>query len=223
MKRDVLELTDLKQKLCAAQKDIIEKETTINKISNELERLLETSALVNVKINLLENDLLEERQNHQKYKKETDKLKQELALSQQLANTTSNEELMMKAKVENLSTELNKRPTVETYENLKLKCANLEKILKKKNANAQSGDYIVEEIKMDELDKLRFTELEEELVVMKEKYAECNIETVKLNKNLEALQKEYNSLLNRSHNVMFLYIAPLILLVAYLLLSSLFS
>lgn len=222
MKRDVMDLSELKQKLCAAQNDIIAKESTINKMSKELEHLLETSALVNAKINLLENYLLEEKQNHQKYKKETDKLKQELNLSQQLANTTSNEELMMKAKVENLSTELSKRPTVETYEILKLKCANLEKILKRKNANLGLGD-IEEEIKMDELDKLRFTELEEELVLMKEKYAECNIEMVKLNKDLEALQKEYNSLLNRSHNVMFLYIAPLILLVAYLLLSSLFS
>lgn len=222
MKRDVMDLSELKQKLCAAQNDIIAKESTINKLSKELEHLLETSALVNAKINLLENDLLEEKQNHQKYKKETDKLKQELSFSQQLANTTSNEELMMKAKVENLSTELSKRPTVETYEILKLKCANLEKILKRNHANAGLGD-VEEEIKMDELDKLRFTELEEELVIMKEKYAECNIEMVKLNKDLEALQKEYNSLLNRSHNVMFLYIAPLILLVAYLLLSSLFS
>lgn len=228
VKRDALELNDLRHKLFIAQNDILEKETTISKITEEVERLLESSALVNAKINLLENDLAEEKIHTAKFKKEAEKLKQELMFTQQLANTTSNEELMMKAKIENLSTELKKRPTVESFEDLKLKCSNLEKIFSKIRTN-DSGDIYTNDSnsevisKCNEIENERLTELEEELVLIKERYAECNLEKIQLNRNLDTLQKRYNEIVNRSHNIVFLYMAPLILLVAYLLLSSMFS
>lgn len=224
MNRDTSEILELKQKLQAAQNDVLEKTTTISKMSEEVENLLETSALINAKISLIESDLLDERANCKHYKNQVERLRQELNLTQQLADTTSTEEQTLKSQLDALSAELRLRPTVESFEELKHKCSSLEKIVQKIKTNQQqvadSGDtngHRVEEI------DVKFTELEEELVVMKEKYAECNLEKLQLNKNLDSLQKEYNALANRSHNIMFLYMAPLILLVAYLLLTSLFS
>lgn len=220
MNRDTSEILELKQKLQAAQNDVLEKSTTISKMSEEVENLLETSALINAKISLVETDLLEERASCKHYMKEVERLRQELNVTQQLADTTSTEEQTLKSQVDALSAELRLRPTVESFEELKHKCSSLEKIVQKIKTNQQkvadSGDT------NGEID-VKFTELEEELVVMKEKYAECNLEKLQLNKNLDTLQKEYNALANRSHNIMFLYMAPLVLLVAYLLLTSLFS
>lgn len=65
--------------------------------------------------------------------------------------------------------------------------------------------------------------LEEELVLVKEKYAQLTEEKACLNKQLNHLQNQYNVVCNKSHNTMFLYIAPLVLMLLYLLISSLAS
>lgn len=65
--------------------------------------------------------------------------------------------------------------------------------------------------------------LEEELVLVKEKYAQLVDEKTNLNQKLNQLQKQYNIACNKSHNVMFFYIAPLVLMILYLLISSITS
>lgn len=65
--------------------------------------------------------------------------------------------------------------------------------------------------------------LEEELVLVKEKYTQLIEEKANLNKQLNALQNQYNIVCNKSHNIMFFYIAPLILMVLYLFISTMTS
>ncbi|GLV32945.1 Sarcolemma associated protein [Carabus blaptoides fortunei] len=216
---DTAEYVELKQKLQAAQNDVLEKTTTISKMSEEVEHLLETSALVSAKLNLLESDLHEERATCAQYMQEVERLRDQLNLRQHLAETPA-----LQSQLEALQAELCLRPTMESFAELQNKCSGLEKIVQKIKTNQQrtvadSGDMNGDTAQID----AGITELEEELVVMKEKYAECNVEKLQLNKSLESLQKEYNALANRSHNIMFLYMAPLVLLLAYLLLTSLFS
>lgn len=67
------------------------------------------------------------------------------------------------------------------------------------------------------------TALEEELVLLKEKYAQLTDEKTHLNKKLNHLQNQYNVVCNKSYNIMFFYIAPLVLMVLYLLISSMTS
>lgn len=65
--------------------------------------------------------------------------------------------------------------------------------------------------------------LEEELVLVKERYAQLSEEKMNLNKKLNALRDQYNVVCNKSYNTMFFYIAPLVLMVLYLLISSMTS
>lgn len=65
--------------------------------------------------------------------------------------------------------------------------------------------------------------LEEELVLIKEKYAQLSEEKTSLNKQLNILRDQYNVVCNKSYNTMFFYIAPLVLMVVYLLISSMTS
>lgn len=67
------------------------------------------------------------------------------------------------------------------------------------------------------------TMLEAELITLKERYAQLTDEKTALNKKLQSLNDDYNALCNRSYNTMFYYIAPLVFMVIYLLVSSMFS
>lgn len=229
----------LKQKMAEAQNEIQEKALTISKMSDEIENLLETSAMVNAKINLLENDLVEERQSSGRLKSELETMKYELTLSQKLVSKNKDEERTLRAQYDNLIVEMNSRPTFDVYNQLEEKCRDLEMLIvklkeetkqeqetkqeeDKESSDAEILNKFESEIPSDET-SVRFALLEEELVIMKEQYAKCSEEKMMLNKSLEKLQRDYRELTNRSHNIMFFYIAPLIFLVAYLLFSALFS
>lgn len=65
--------------------------------------------------------------------------------------------------------------------------------------------------------------VEEELVLLKECLSQVNAEKVKLLQEIDGLRKDYNTVKNYSHNMTFLYVAPLVLIVLYLLMSNMFS
>lgn len=65
--------------------------------------------------------------------------------------------------------------------------------------------------------------LEEELVVLKEQYASVIEEKMALNRDLVRAQEQYAAMCNRSYNTLFLYIAPLVLMALYILISHSFS
>lgn len=63
------------------------------------------------------------------------------------------------------------------------------------------------------------TEMEEELVILKERYAQVNEEKLLLNKEVSELRARYTAACNRAYNNMFWYVAPLVLILVYLLFS----
>lgn len=219
----------LKNELSEARNEIIEKQVIISKMSDEIENLLESSAMVNAKINLLENDLLEERQTNLKYKNELDNIKEQLLSSQTMLEKQKLEENSLQVQINNLTTELNYRPTVESFMELKITCDSLQRVIAELKDEIKSKEEkmkrkeLMKSLSEDDELRNRFSELEEELVVVKENYAKSVEDKMLLNKSLDKMQKEYNDLTNRSHNVMFFYIAPLVFLVAYLMFTTLFS
>ncbi|XP_018326274.1 sarcolemmal membrane-associated protein isoform X2 [Agrilus planipennis] len=67
------------------------------------------------------------------------------------------------------------------------------------------------------------TALEEELVLLKERYADLIDEKMVLCKKITALQTQYRAVCNASYNKMFFYVAPLVFMVLYLLFTAIFS
>lgn len=205
----------LKQQLAFAHNDIVEKELTISKMSDEIENLLESSAMVNAKMNILQNDLVAEREEILKYKMELETLRTEMLVSQKTLKNNKEEKDKLKNKIHSLNEELEKRPSCITFNELKSKCNELELAIKNmKNTVEEKEDKGISD---------EYSEIEEELVKMKELYARSNEDKLLLEQKVQALQKQHNDLKNRSHNVMFFYIAPLIFLVLYLLYVMLFS
>lgn len=196
-------------------------------MSDEIENLLESSAMVNAKINLLENDLLEERQRNHRYKNNLDDIKQELSASQKILQHQKGNENELHTQIVNLQTDLNNRPTKESFNELKNTCDNLQTLINELREEAKRDDKSlkndISNSFSDDEERSRFLELEEELVVMKEQYAKSVEDKISMNRTLDKIQKDYNDLTNRSHNVMFFYIAPLVFLVAYLLFTTLVS
>lgn len=65
--------------------------------------------------------------------------------------------------------------------------------------------------------------LEEELVVLKEQYAAVIEEKMALDRELTKAQEQYSAIRNRSNNTMFIYIAPLVVYLLYILIIQIFS
>lgn len=65
--------------------------------------------------------------------------------------------------------------------------------------------------------------VEEELVTLKERYAQINEEKTKLLKEFSKLKDQYNQLCNSSYDKMYWYMAPLILIILYLVISAMIS
>ncbi|KAF5269599.1 hypothetical protein FQR65_LT05938 [Abscondita terminalis] len=136
----------------------------------------------------------------------------------------------------------------EELNNLKLKCTDNQSLSVSENAsdlqtiysdlcNGNSSTESIQEIISGEqtdqitthlidisfMDSEKILNLEEELVVLKERFSAVNAEKLSLNKDLSALKEEYKNLCNRSYNTLFFYVAPLVLMVLYLLISQHFS
>lgn len=92
----------------------------------------------------------------------------------------------------------------------------------------QLNEYVQTELetKTKQPSPLNFEEvaaLEEELVLIKERYAVIAEEKTMLNKKLNTLREQYNTVCNNSYNKIFFYVAPLVLMVLYLLISAMAS
>lgn len=193
-------------------------------MSDEIENLLESSAMVNAKINLLENDLLEERQLNLKYQNELQTVKEELLTSQSILEKQVSDENTLRTQINNLQSELHNRPTNDNFAELKATCDSLQVLVNELSEKSEKPKRdLSRSFSEDDEMRSRFGELEEELVIVKEQYAKSVEDKLDLNRSLDKVQKDFNDLTNRSHNVMFFYIAPLVFLVAYLLFTTLFS
>ncbi|KAB0793905.1 hypothetical protein PPYR_13525 [Photinus pyralis] len=79
------------------------------------------------------------------------------------------------------------------------------------------------DISNDESTYEKIKSLEEELVTLKEKFASINDERLSLSRSLVTIQSQYRNVCNRSYNMMFCYMAPLVFMVLYLIFSQYFS
>lgn len=69
----------------------------------------------------------------------------------------------------------------------------------------------------------QLVDVEEELVLLKERFAKIGDEKLKLQHELYSLTEQYKVVCNRSYNKHFFYIAPLVIMVLYLLISAMIS
>lgn len=176
---------------------------------NELKRKIELlESVINankLKRAELIKTLDEEREKSERQLEENTKLKEDLILIEQKMKEIFNENQQHKDKIEYLGKELEIAQT-------KLKMASIDS---DKQEESQSSNEVVP--------KDQVLCLEEELVLLKERFAQVSEEKMKLAKDLLVLKDQYKEVCNRTHNKYFFYIAPLIIMVLYLLVSAMIS
>lgn len=141
----------------------------------------------------LEKALSDEKETNSVKSHENEAMKEELVLLQQKWKESCNESQQLKDRVACLVKELE------------------EKSKKDQNVNTTISNYE------------QLVNLEEELVLLKERYVEINDEKLKLQNELKQLKEQYNKMCNSSYDKMYFYIAPLILMILYLVISAMIS
>lgn len=182
-----------------------------NESKREIEQLQQQSIINRSKIAALESALNEERQVNSDKGEECARLKFELDVLQQnwAENCTEIQGLHRKiySLTEQLQSQSNGSSTI-TFTGIGEK------------TDIDESNSIISN---DSTNSDQIASLEEELVVLKERFAVVNDEKLLLQKKLLSVKEQYRALCNRSYNTMFFYIAPLVLMVLYLLISQHFS
>lgn len=142
---------------------------------------------------------------------ENQNLKQELIILEQKWKESCNENQQYKDKMKHLMNELE-----IAQEQLKQVTDNVKKQVDKNllNTSIMSNNVVT----YDQL-----VNLEEELVLLKERFAQVGDEKLKLQRDLLIMTEKYNMVCNRSYNKYFFYVAPLVFMVLYLLVSAMIS
>lgn len=191
-----------KQEIALLQAEALKKEQLLQQITANRIRLEKEK-----EANLLELNQL--REDHQMFKQN---FKETLNECQQLKDRLQNVQDQQKVAEEKLQA---LKDSSEEIQEKKLT----------KEINADISDTLETSMSSSEAVSLTDTVsiLETELITLKERYAQLTDEKTALNKKLQNLNDDYNALCNRSYNTMFYYIAPLVFMVIYLLVSSMFS
>ncbi|KRT83691.1 hypothetical protein AMK59_3192 [Oryctes borbonicus] len=207
-------------------------QTAQNELKRQIENLEQIVNSNKLKILDLELNLSTEKQENFLKGEEVDHLKDELLLLTQKWKESCNETQQLRDRVATLKNEL----TLAEEAVLKTKMAVEEEEAEQENSqtcvnNVTTVPIVQSDRKIDvvantsvnKTNEEQISTLEEEMVILKERFAQVTEEKLMLSKNLSSLQEQYNGLCNRSHNTMFFYIAPLVLTLLYLLISSMFS
>lgn len=206
-----------------------------NELKRKIEILESVSNANKLKIAELLKTLDEEKEISQKRLEENTKFKEDLIILEQKLKESFNENQQYKDKIEHLGCELetvqNKLKsgvTIDNNDEKELSTVDNEKHStdesEKQTSVANRENQNLLQISNNEIvshDQLLY--LEEELVMLKERFAQVSEEKLKLVKDLLTLREQYNTVCNRSHNKYFFYIAPLIAMVLYLLVSAMIS
>lgn len=146
-------------------------------------------------------------------------LEQALKNEKELTETKSEEIKILKQTLQNFDQKLkeNSSGRQQLQDEVSILSQNLKEAKNKLKESSENSK------KMNGVNIEQFSALEEELVILKESFARISQEKLELNKTLENVRGQYNSLCNRSYNNMFFYIGPLVLMVLYLLISNIFS
>ncbi|CAH1996671.1 unnamed protein product [Acanthoscelides obtectus] len=146
--------------------------------------------------------LAEEKELSLQRRVEAEQLKQEL---EQQTKEICNESQQYKDKIDLLTKELESAQT-------KLKEVD-ENVKEKELDTSKSSTVTYEEL----------ISVEEELVLIKERFAQITEEKLKLQRDLVSMTEQYRMVCNSSHNKYFFYVAPLVFMVLYLLISAMIS
>lgn len=173
----------------------------------------------------MEKALTSEKHISQIFEREAEELRQELVVLRQQWKASCNESQRLRDKVSSLQEQLS-----ITEEKSSEECEDQSELSKEseptptRNVSPVKGDdFAAGDSSVCSISSDQFVALEEELVILKERYAQLNDEKLCLNKSYDAMREKYNAIVNQSHNTLFFYVAPLVLMVLYLLISSMFS
>lgn len=180
-------------------------------VQNELKRkieILETISQSNkLKIVELDNALLDEKKLNSERLEQNENLQKTIVMLEQRLKESTNESRQLRDKIQQLTN----NDDVETELRLR----------KDENNLVSSSPTSNNHHNLVPINQL--VNVEEELVLLKERFAELNQEKVHLQKDLVKITDKYNLMCNRSSNKTFFYLAPLVLMVIYLLISAMIS
>lgn len=176
-------------------------QTAQNELKRQIERLDAINESNQLKLKEMENALYMERQGLLKQEQENEFLRDEITNLRQNLKEANNESQHLQEKL--IAFEKDETDLSKGYN---------------KYGISSGGNATLNGVNLDQ-----FTALEEELVFLKEKYANLNEDKLLLSKELKSVREQYNTLCNKSYNKMFFYIVPLVLMVLYLLISNMFS
>jgi chromosome segregation ATPase len=191
---DTVDSKTLKYKYQSAQNEL-------KKRIEILESILESNKM---KLSELERSLGQEKQANSLQSEENRSLKDELMALQQKWKESCNESRQLRDRVNALVKEVEAKD--ETIGNTK------------DQNNVNKSIISSSPVSFEQL-----VSLEEELVMLKERYAQINDEKSKLQHDLDSLKEQYNKVCNSSYDKMYFYIAPLILMILYLVISAMIS
>ncbi|XP_050514029.1 sarcolemmal membrane-associated protein isoform X2 [Diabrotica virgifera virgifera] len=210
---DAVDSKTLKYQFHAAQSELKRKIETLETIANahrskieELDKALEDEKT-------LSNDRLAE----------NDVLKQELVLLRQKWKESANENQQQKDRLSALNLELE-----SALENMRVTALHRENESTTEKSEKTLEQEKVEPIAEPNLQKAvvpvdQLAQVEEELVLIKERYAQVSEEKLSLRHDLATLKGQYDAMCNRFYNQFFWYVAPLVVMVLYLLISAMIS
>lgn len=182
-----------------------------NELKRKIELLESVSNANKFKIAELDKALEEEKMLSHQQLIENENVKQELIVLQQKWKESCNENQQYRNKIKHLTNDLE-----VAQEQLK----EITESGKKHTDENISNTSIISNnvVTYDQL-----VNLEEELVLLKERFAQVGEEKLKLQRDLLGMTEKYNMVCNRSHNKYFFYVAPLVFMVLYLLVSAMIS
>lgn len=180
-----------------------------NEMKKKIETLQNLCTLHQEKVNELEKLLYDEKELTKKVASENNNLKHELDNLKSDLNKSIDRNVDLESEIKKLKEIENKKGVEELEISLK---------------SGMMGDH---ECNLNDSNiSVSYKELvsvEEELVTLKEKYAQVSNDKSELQKQVELMRQEINQMRNQSHNTTFFYVAPLVLIVLYLLISKMFS
>ncbi|PNF42565.1 hypothetical protein B7P43_G05430 [Cryptotermes secundus] len=241
MKKTTEEANMLKHQLQAAQNQMQEKSESVTRLHEQMHWLETSADEVKFQVLQLQERLQDEQQRSVQYSEEAEALRYQLMESQQSAKQSRNEAEQMKDRLRAVQEELKHHAgsednkSQEEWIQVRQRCKALEadnarlkeeyRALEERNlvlnhnleacmlqCDSESMSSELSECRMQR-DQIcqNLHRLQEEMVIVKECYAQCNEAKTQLSQDLASLQQEYSSLISSSSIVRVNYVIPLFL------------
>ncbi|XP_021916457.1 sarcolemmal membrane-associated protein-like isoform X3 [Zootermopsis nevadensis] len=241
VKKTTEEANMLKQQLQAAQKQMQEKSESVTKLHEQMHWLETSADEVKFQVLQLQERLRDEQQRCIQHSEEAEVLRNQLMEAQQSAKQSRNEAEQMKDRLKAIQEELKRhsgsednrsreeliqiRKRCETLveDNARLKeeyhaleernfilNRNLEARILQGDSESTSLELSECRIQRDQIFQ-NLHHLQEEMVIVKECYSQCNEAKTQLTQDLVSLQQEYSNLMSSSSIVLWCCLVPLII------------